>query len=163
MGHGLAELVAGGREAELVGEGDGRVEEVAERLHVRLGAPARVEHGDVWPVCLVPRKGVKVDTQGLDVDRPVWSIGDAINANEGADPVGHRGNGFDVCYGPEDVACVRARNQPRLGREELFQVLGQQFRIRPRGRLPPLQSQALPFGQVDPRGYVGLVVNGRGR
>jgi hypothetical protein len=47
--------------------------------------------------CLVPREGVEVDAEVLDVDLPVWGVCYGVNAELGSgDGMDHLGDAFDV-------------------------------------------------------------------
>lgn len=123
-----------------------------------LGVPAGIQHGDVGSKDLVPREGVKVDLEQLDVDGAMRGICHAVDAHQGAGVVGDLGDGLDVVDGAQDVARVGAGNQPGLVRQQGLEVLGQELRAGLALRLPPPDDEALALGQVQPRLDVGLVV-----
>ena len=75
------------------------------------------------PVRLVEREGVEVDVQGLNVDRPMRSIGDTVHAKQRA-PFMHRVRDFpDRVDGAQDVRGVRYGDEFGAWAQERLEVL----------------------------------------
>lgn len=110
-------------------------------------------------VQLVPGEGVEVDAEVLDVDGAVRSVGYGVDAEEGAgDGVHGGGDGFDVADRAEDVGSVGASNQFSFVAQQALESLSVEVRVLLVRRVPPDEFGAAPFGQLDPAGDVGFVV-----
>jgi hypothetical protein len=68
------------------------------------------------------------------------------------------GDGFDVADRAEDVGGVGAGDELRLRAQQTFESLGVEVRVLLVGRVPPDEFGAAPFGELDPAGDVGFVV-----
>ena len=68
-------------------------------------------------------------------------------------------NGPDIMNRPQHITRVRARHQRRLFAKQGTQVFGRQDWGFARRR-PPFYSVVLEFGEADPGGNVGFVVDG---
>lgn len=154
----LHSLVIGRREPELILERLRRIEVVSEGLDVLLRRLARVQHGDVRTVHLVPRESVEVDPERLDVDPPVRREAHAVNAKQSTRFVDRIRDGFDVVDPPQDIAHVRARYELDLGAQQRLEILGGKFQLGLRGR-PPLDRQVEAIREVDPGLDVRLVLH----
>jgi hypothetical protein len=68
------------------------------------------------------------------------------------------GDGLDVADCAEDVRSVRASDEFRLVAQQALERLSVEVRVLLIGRTPPDEFGAAPFGQLDPAGDVGFVV-----
>lgn len=95
----------------------------------------------------------------MDVDGAMRSVGYGVDAEESArDGVHGGGEGFDVADRAEDVGSVGASHQFRFVAQQVLESLSVEVRVLHVGRVPPDDFGAAPFGQLDPAGDVGFVV-----
>lgn len=112
---------------------------------------------------LVPRKRVEVYPEAFDVHLPMRRVCNPVDAQHRARHCVHF-----VRYAPDivdrakDVTRVCARHQLRLLAQQRSQILGRQLQIaRLGGGRPPFESQIPDFGEADPGGDVGFVIDRR--
>ena len=111
---------------------------------------------------LVPRKRVEVYPEAFDVHLPVRRVCNTIDAQHRAGHCVHFvRNTPDIVDGAEDVTRVRTRHQLRLLAQQRSQILGRQLQIAGLGGgRPPFEGQVSDFGEADPGGDVGFVIDG---
>jgi hypothetical protein len=68
-------------------------------------------------------------------------------------------NSLDIMNRAQDIRSMRARDQHRLRREEVFEVGCFEFWVNLGFREPPFYGQLLMRGEGYPGGNVGLVIN----
>lgn len=157
------EFVVGPREAEFVLERLGRFEEMPDRLEsFLLRGRGHVHRRHVRAVQLVPAEAVDVRSQQADVDGAVRGVGYGIHTQEGAavlvDDLGQRANISDRT---EDVGSVGCGYEFCFGGQQGEEGGGCEFRVGFGGvvfTLPPDDFGPAPFGELDPGGDVGFVV-----
>lgn len=155
------ELVVRRCHSKLVLQAIRRFEEVAQRAQGFLRGARSVQRGDVRAVQLVPRERVEIDAQVLHIDGAVGGIRHGVDAEQGAgDAVHGGGDGLDIADGAEDVGSVGASDEFRLLAQQALERFGIEVRVLLviGGAFPPDQFGAAPFGQLDPAGDVGFVV-----
>lgn len=133
---------------------------VTQALKLLLRRLAGIQHRDMRAEQFVPREAVEIDAERLHVDGPVRRISDRIDAQQRARDLVHGlSNRRDVGDAAEDVGGVCACHQTSLVGQQLLEVGGEELGIGGAvAGLPPDDFEGAPFGDLDPGGDVGFVV-----
>ena len=105
---------------------------------------------------LIRADRIEIDIEGLDVDRSVRCVGDAVDANHGTGVVRFGGDLSDVVDIAGNVGDVREGNQPRPIRQQLVQVVD--IEDSGVGVDWPFDGVDAEFGQSPPGSGIRLVV-----
>jgi len=126
--------------------------------------PRCIQLRNVRPVHFVPAERVKVRAERTHVDGAVWRKRDGVDAEERVGNAVHGiCDGADVGYGAENVGGVGAGDEGGVLGEEGFERLGGKVRVYGGvGWRPEFEGDVEGFGEEDPGGDIGFVVDGAG-